>query len=260
VDEILHPLDPYLRANKLPHIWCPGCGIGIFLGQLIRALKELGVDWNRIVIISGIGCAGRISTYINCDTAHVIHGRAVPFAEGVKLAKPYLKVIVVGGDGDILSIGGNHFIHASHRRTPISVIMLNNMIYGMTGGQMAPTTPHKALTTTTPRGNPYEPLNSVAIAYAAGAEFIARWSVAHPIQLKNSLKKMFSKEVFGFLEVISPCPEIFGRLNRLRDPVDLLKTIKEICIIKNNINPMDATIDWPNKIVCGDFKVPGEPV
>jgi len=248
-----HPCDKLLRVERLPHIWCPGCGIGIVLHMLIKAIDEANLDPKNVVVISGIGCSGRFSGYIKTDGAHVLHGRAIPFAIGVKLANPKLTVIVVGGDGDIVSIGGNHLIHAARRNIDLKVIMINNMIYGMTGGQLAPTTPKGAYTTTSPQGNIEEPINAVALAAVSGATFVSRWTVAHPINMKECFKKALKHRGFSFIEVVSDCPEIFGRLNGIRNPSELIRKIKLISKIRNNIDPRDAHMVWDKEIICGDF-------
>lgn len=250
-----HPLDKYLRVERLPHIWCPGCGIGIFLNQFTRALRDLErrIDLNKVVIVSGIGCSGRISGYINLDGAHVLHGRAIPFAIGVKLAKPELKVVVIGGDGDIASIGLNHLIHAARTNINISVIMINNMIYGMTGGQVAPTTPRNAYTKSTPYGNPLNPLNVVKLVAVAGATYIARWTIAHPVQLKRSIEKLILHSGFGFLEVISVCPEIFGRMNGYSKPIDMIRDLIRMSRVTPKFNPYNSDIIWGKCIPCGEY-------
>lgn len=250
-----HPLDKYLRVERLPHIWCPGCGIGIFLNQFIRALRDLEgrIDLDKVVIVSGIGCSGRVSGYINLDGAHVLHGRAIPFAIGVKLAKPELKVVVIGGDGDIASIGLNHLIHAARININISVIMINNMIYGMTGGQVAPTTPRNTYTKSTPYGNPLNPLNVVKLVAAAGATYIARWTIAHPVQLKESIKRLILHSGFGFLEVISICPEIFGRMNGYSKPIDMIRDLTRMCKVIPKFNPYNSDIMWGKSIPCGEY-------
>lgn len=247
-----HPLDEYLRIEAFPTIWCPGCGNGIVLGAIARALKRAKVDPDKVVLVTGIGCAGRMATYLYTDNAHVLHGRAIPFATGVKLAKPNLKVIVVGGDGDILAIGGNHLIHAARRNMDLLVIMVNNQIYGMTGGQVAPTSPLGAYTTTTPYGNIIErPFNAVKLVAAAGANYVARWTVAHPMQLTLSIEECLKKRGFRFIEVVSICPTIYGRLNKLGGSPNMIKLLRKISVVKK-VPPEEAEIS-ADKIVCGVF-------
>jgi 2-oxoglutarate ferredoxin oxidoreductase subunit beta len=256
---VLHPLEKYLRSDRLPHTWCPGCGIGTVAQAFIRAVDELKLDPSQIAIISGIGCTGRIPLYLKFDGAHVLHGRAIPVALGVKLAKPNLKVVVFGGDGDILSIGGNHLIHAARRNADLVVIMVNNFIYGLTGGQVAPTTPKEAYTYTSPYNPDSKPFNAVQLVAASGATYVARWSTAYPVLLKESIKKALTRRGFSFIEVISQCPEIFGRLNGFKTPYDLLKKIKDVGIIRKNISPFDTKYDWNNEITLGEFINKDEP-
>lgn len=256
---IVHPLEKYLRSDRLPHTWCPGCGIGTVAHAFIKAVDELKLDPSQIAIISGIGCTGRIPLYLKFDGAHVLHGRAIPVALGVKLARPNLKVVVFGGDGDILSIGGNHLIHAARKNADIIVIMVNNFIYGLTGGQVAPTTPKEAYTYTSPYNPDSKPFNAVQLVAASGATYVARWSTAYPVLLKESIKKALTRRGFSFIEVISQCPEIFGRLNGFKTPYDLLKKIKDVGVIRKNISPFDAKYDWNSEITLGEFVNKDEP-
>ncbi|RLG74937.1 MAG: 2-oxoacid:ferredoxin oxidoreductase subunit beta [Thermoprotei archaeon] len=254
---MIHELDDLLRVERLPHVWCPGCGIGIALSAFLRAVKTLTrrgkVDPQKIVFISGIGCTGRAAGYVKLDAAHTPHGRALAYAVGVKLAKPELKVVVFTGDGDLVGIGGNHFLHAARRNFDLLVIMVNNMIYALTGGQLAPTTPQGVYTTTTPYGNPEPPLDSVKIAAVAGATYIARWPITLPLMLQKSIERALVKKGFRFIEVISTCPEIFGRHIGYRDPVELLKYLRKIVKIRKNISPLEAEYDWFKVIDCGVF-------
>ncbi len=173
-DNETHPLDAYLRTDRLPHIWCPGCGLGLILGCFIRGLLKSGLTLDKVAVVSGIGCAGRVAGYIRLDSFHTTHGRAIPFATGLKLANPELKVVVFSGDGDLVAIGGNHFIHAARRNIDMTVLCANNFNYGMTGGQLGPTTPLTARTTTSTMGNIEEPFNIPYLAAASGAVYIAR--------------------------------------------------------------------------------------
>ncbi|OYT62642.1 MAG: hypothetical protein B6U69_01235 [Thermofilum sp. ex4484_15] len=223
------------------------------MGALLRAIKESGLRREEVVIVSGIGCTGRITTYLKFDTAHVLHGRAIPFAVGVKLAKPELKVIAIGGDGDMLGIGGNHLIHAARRNVGILVIVVNNGVYAMTGGQLAPTTPTGARTTTSPYGNLERPFNVVALASSAGASYVARWTTAHPVQLKESIKEALFKKGFSLIEVFSHCPTIYGRLNKLGGPADMIKLLARRSVIKEGAKLEEAVADWRGRIVCGVF-------
>jgi len=251
-EEVLYPLERFLREWMIPHIWCEGCGNGIILNCFARALSELNLDLNKVVVVSGIGCIGRISGYTNTDSYHTTHGRAIPFAIGAKLAKPELKVVVISGDGDLFAIGGNHFIHAARRNIDIPVICANNFNYGMTGGQYAPTTPLDAWTTTTPYGNIEHPFNLVHLAAASGAVYVARWTTLHVRRLTESIKKALQKEGFSFIEVISPCPELYGRYNQMRTGLDMMKWFKEASEVQHRIEPAKAEIT-PSKIVLGEF-------
>lgn len=209
-----HPLHGYLRAEALPTVFCPGCGNGLVAGALLRALFKAGLDLHRTVFVAGIGCAAWIpSPHFLADSLHVAHGRAIPTALGIKLRRPELQVIVVGGDGDIAGIGGNHLLHAARRNADLLVVMVNNLVYAMTGGQVGPTTPQGLPTPTTPYGNPEYPMDVAQVVAAAGANHVARWTSAHLAQLENSLVKALNKEGFRFVEVVSQCPaRVGGRL------------------------------------------------
>jgi len=252
-DPILqHPLAKHLRQERMPHIWCEGCGNGILLNGFLEALEELQLDLDRIVVVSGIGCIGRAAGYVNVDSFHTTHGRALPLATGVKLANPDLKVVVISGDGDLFAIGGNHFIHAARRNMDIKVICANNFNYGMTGGQYGPTTPLKSWTTTTPYGNIEHPFNLVQLAAASGAVYVARWTTLQVRQLKNSVKRALQKEGFSFIEVVSPCPELYGRYNKLGTPIDLMKRYKSMSQVQHGFDPAKAEIT-PDRIIAGEF-------
>jgi len=251
--EILqHPLSSYLRTDMMPHIWCPGCGNGIVLNCFVHALDELKVDLNKLVVISGIGCIGRTAGYTNTDSFHTTHGRSIAFATGVKLANPELDIVIVSGDGDLFAIGGNHFIHAARRNIGIKVLCVNNFNYGMTGGQLGPTTPLDAVTTTSPYGNSEHPFNLVHLAAASGAIYVARWTTLHVRRLTQSIKKMMQKEGFCFIEVISPCPEVFGRRNKLKSGLDMMELFKKASVVESFSDPAKADIT-PDKIVVGEF-------
>ena len=221
--EVTQLIHDYLRHDKkFPHVWCPGCGIGIMLGALIRAVDRCGFSKDEVVLVSGIGCTGRLPVYIDFNTLHTTHGRALTFATGVKLAKPGLKVIVVMGDGDAVAIGGNHFIHAARRNIDISTVILNNSVYGMTGGQYSPTTPYGARTTTSPYSQVEQSFNVAELAVCAGASFAARGTVFHARQLDGLLEKAFLKKGFSVVEVISHCHTQFGKLNRMGSAVEMM--------------------------------------
>ncbi|MEM3565472.1 MAG: 2-oxoacid:ferredoxin oxidoreductase subunit beta [Candidatus Bathyarchaeia archaeon] len=247
-----HPLSKYLRAAMMPHIWCSGCGNGIILNAFIQALDELQINLDKLVVVSGIGCIGRAAGYTNVDSFHTTHGRPIAFATGVKLANPELEVVVISGDGDLFAIGGNHFIHAARRNIGIKVICANNFNYGMTGGQAGPTTPLDAFTTTTPYGNIEHPFNLVHLAAAAGATYVARWTTLHVRMLTMSIKKLLQRKGFSFIEVISPCPEIYGRRNRMRTGLEMMEWFKKTAVIANFSDPAKAEIT-SEKIVIGEF-------
>jgi 2-oxoglutarate ferredoxin oxidoreductase subunit beta len=252
VEQVTHPLSKYLRADMMPHIWCPGCGNGIVLNCFVHALDEMKTDLDKLVVVSGIGCIGRTAGYTNTDSFHTTHGRAIAFATGVKLASPELEVVIVSGDGDLFAIGGNHFIHAARRNIGVKVICANNFNYGMTGGQLGPTTPLESLTTTSPYGNIEHPFNLVHLAAAAGAIYVARWTTLHVRRLTQSIKKMMQKEGFCFIEVISPCPEIFGRYNKMRTGLEMMEWFKKASVVESLSDPAKAEIT-KEKIVVGEF-------
>jgi len=247
-----HPFLKYLRSAMIPHIWCPGCGNGVVLNCFVHALDELQTDLNKLVVVSGIGCIGRTAGYTNTDSFHTTHGRALAFASGVKLASPELEVVVVSGDGDLFAIGGNHFIHAARRNMGIKVLCVNNFNYGMTGGQQGPTTPLESMTTTSPYGNIEHPFNLVHLAAASGAVYVARWTTLHVRRLTQSIKKMMQKKGFCFIEVISPCPEIFGRYNKMRSGLEMMQWFKKASVVESFSDPAKADIT-PDRIVVGEF-------
>ncbi len=218
----------YIRERFFPHLWCAGCGHGIVLNGLIQSVMKLGISRNEIVMVSGIGCSSRISGYLDFHTLHTIHGRALAFATGVKLSKPELNVIVPMGDGDALSIGGNHFIHAARRNIDITAIVMNNRIYGMTGGQYSPLTGPGMKATTAPYGNIDQGFDIVKMARAAGATFVARTTTYHVKQVADIIREAVLHEGFSVVEVMSQCPTYFGRKNKLGSAVDMMKRMKEI--------------------------------
>lgn len=252
VNKTNHPLDDLLRTDRIPHIWCPGCGIGTAFSACLNAIRNSIPDLDTVAMVSGIGCSGRAAGYINLDSFHTTHGRAIPFATGMKLANPNLNVIVFSGDGDLFAIGGNHFIHAARRNMDLTVICVNNLNYGMTGGQAAATTPFKAKTTTTPWGNPEAPFNLPLMAYAAGATYVARWTILHARDLTLSIQEALGRKGFSFIEVLSPCPINYGRRNKEKS-IDTLKKYQEKGIIKNNASPMDLDMNFDKGIVLGKF-------
>ena len=248
-----HPKDDLLRGDRIPHIWCPGCGIGSSVSAAITTLQKTGIDYDEFAIVSGIGCTGRVAGYLNLDSFHTTHGRAIPFATGLKLAKPGLRVFVFSGDGDLFSIGGNHFIHAARRNIDITVICVNNMNYGMTGGQVSANTPIGARTTTSPYGNTEVPLNLPSLAAACGAVYVARWLSLDVRRLAQSIHDALMKPGFSFVEVIAPCPTAFGRRNRLGSALEMIKLYNENSVIRNGVHPDETVIQEGKKMILGKF-------
>jgi 2-oxoglutarate ferredoxin oxidoreductase subunit beta len=217
----------YLRQRFFPHLWCPGCGHGIILNSLIRAVERLELDKNDIVMVSGIGCSARISGYVDFHTLHTIHGRALAFATGVKLSKPELKVLVPMGDGDALAIGGNHFIHAARRNIDLTALIMNNRVYGMTGGQFSPLSGVGTRATTAPYGTIDHDFDPVALATAAGATFVARSTTFHVQQLVDLIARAISHPGFAVVEILTQCPTYFGRKNKLGDAPAMMQWFKD---------------------------------
>ena len=250
---VVNPVEPFLRMERMPHIWCPGCGIGTTVNCFARALLESQVDLDRVAIVSGIGCSGRVAGYLQLDSFHTTHGRAIPFATGLKLANPSLHVVVYSGDGDLFAIGGNHIIHAARRNLDLKVICVNNLIYAMTGGQTAPTTPVTALTTTAPYGC-YEPaFNLPNLMDAAGAAYVARWTTFHVRQLTRSMTEIFAKRGFCFIEVLSPCPTLYQRRNKLGDALDTMKYYKQRSKVRHGAPTNEVAMSKDGDIIVGKF-------
>ncbi len=228
---MIKSVEKYLRTGIEGTPFCSGCGHGILSNAILRALDRLSVDENKVLFVSGIGCAGWIpSPHYNFDTLHTLHGRAVPFAEGAKRANPSLLVIVVSGDGDLLSIGGNHIIHAARRNTDITVICANNLIYGMTGGQTACTTPKNAITATNLNGSGERPFDACKLVIAAGAAYAARFPVSRPQDLSTAIERAILTPGFAFVEALSPCPTQYGKRNKLLSPSELYKKLDALCV------------------------------
>ena len=249
----VHPLDELLRTDRLPHIWCPGCGLGTILGATLRAINKSGLDLDKTVMVSGIGCTGRAAGYVKLDSFHVTHGRALPFATGLKFANPDLKVVVFSGDGDMAAIGGNHLIHAARRNVDMTVICVNNFNYGMTGGQMGPTTPQSGKSTTSRSGNVEKPFNLPYLVGAAGAPFVARWTTAHIRQMERTFLEAIHKKGFSFVEVISPCPTYYGRMNEQATGLEQMRYYRYNSIVKHYANLDDLDITLGGQIVVGKF-------
>lgn len=248
-----HPLSKYLRIDRMPHIFCPGCGCGQIMNVMLKAIDELKRDINKIVFVGGVGCNSRQVCWIKSYAMHGLHGRAFAWATGIALANPELKVIVLTGDGDCGAIGGNHFIHAARRNIDMTVVVCNNFNYGMTGGQAAPTTPLGIHTTTTPFGNYENPFDLCELGKAAGATYISRWStLTHP-QLFRSFKKGIEHKGFSFIEVLSPCPTNYGRRElKSSDPLVNMNNIKEITITEKKASKLSPE-ELKGKIILGDF-------
>ncbi len=251
--EVINPVEPFLRMERIPHIWCPGCGIGTTVNCFTRALLESKANLDRVALVSGIGCTGRVAGYVRLDSFHTTHGRAIPFATGLKLANPSLDVVVYSGDGDLFAIGGNHLIHAARRNLDIKVICVNNLIYAMTGGQTAPTTPGTAITTTAPYGC-FEPaFNLCALADSAGASYVARWTTFHVRQLTKSMSEIMRKRGFCFVEIISPCPTLYQRRNKMGDGLEAMKFYKEKSKVRNGAPTSELALSKEGEIVVGKF-------
>ncbi|MHA2407814.1 MAG: thiamine pyrophosphate-dependent enzyme [Candidatus Ranarchaeia archaeon] len=248
-----NPLQRYIRGDRLPNVWCAGCGIGTLLNSTAQAIHNLKLDMDKLVMISGIGCSGRFGGYFESDGFHTTHGRAIPLATGVKLTNPNLEVVVVSGDGDLFAIGGNHFIHAARRNINMTVVCLNNLNYGMTGGQLGPTSPNLSLTSTSKFGNIEHPFNLVQLAAGAGAVYVARWTTYHVKQLQRAINRGIQKKGFSFIEVVAPCLIYYERYNAMSTPVELMQRLKDISTVSRSQDPQDAVMDYPNKIVCGEF-------
>jgi 2-oxoglutarate ferredoxin oxidoreductase subunit beta len=253
MEEKIHPMDKLLRMDRMPHIWCSGCGIGVAVTAFARALKKAEIDINKVSIISGIGCTGRVAGYVKIDSFHTTHGRPIAFGTGIKLGNPEIKVVAFSGDGDLIAIGGNHFIHAARRNIDMLVICVNNFIYAMTGGQVAPTTPLGGYATTSPYGNFEPPFNIPYLADSSGAVYVARWTALHIRRLTNSLTKALKKKGFSVVEVISPCAMYYSRINKLGDGLDMMKFYHKNVIIKHKVNTKELNIDFQKPFIVGEF-------
>ncbi|NPV13377.1 2-oxoacid:ferredoxin oxidoreductase subunit beta [candidate division WOR-3 bacterium] len=248
-----HPLDDLLRVDRIPHIWCPTCGLGIVLNSFLTAVRESAIPREDLVVVSGIGCTGRAAGYVNLDSFHTTHGRAIPFAIGLKLGNPKLKVVIISGDGDLVSIGGNHLIHAARRNMDLTVICVNNFNYAMTGGQFGPTTPQGAKLTTAPYGSFEHPFNIPFLVDSCGATYVARWTVLHVRQMTQAFKEALMHAGFSFVEVISPCPTVYGRRNQLGSGLEIVKYYQEKSVVKNDIDTRECEINYQGPIVVGRF-------
>lgn len=251
--EAKSPSEKFLRMDRIPHIWCPGCGIGTVVTSFNEALKKSKIDLDQVAVVSGIGCTGRVAGYVKLDSFHSTHGRAIPFATGLKLANPDLKVVVFSGDGDIFGIGGNHFIHAARRNMDITVICVNNFNYAMTGGQVAATTPLGANASTAPFGNFEFSFSLPYLAEAAGATYVARWTALHLRRVTKSIQEALAKPGFSLIEVITPCVTLYARRNRLGDGLNLLKYYYDKSVIEHGADTRTLDISYQGKLVVGKF-------
>jgi 2-oxoglutarate ferredoxin oxidoreductase subunit beta len=244
-----------LRKNKkFPTIWCSGCGLGVVMGALIRAIDHLGLKNDQVALVAGIGCTARMPIYLDFNTLHTTHGRALAFATGLKIARPDMKIIAIMGDGDALAIGGNHFIHAARRNIGITALVVNNATYGMTGGQYSPTTPIGARATTAPYGNIEPPFPICDLAVAAGATYVARSTVYHALELDKFLSEAIAKDGFSVVEAVSYCHTAYGRLNKLGTAADMMRALKDNSISQTaygNLSPEEKANN--TKIVRGNF-------
>jgi len=248
------PYKSYLRETRLPSIWCPGCGNGIIVKALLRAIATLGFKNDEVVVVGGIGCSGRTPFLLDFNTMHTTHGRALAFATGIKLMRPDWHVITIMGDGDAAAIGGNHFIHACRRNIDITAIIFNNAIYGQTGGQLAPTTPQGKRSATSLEGNIEPPFDMVQLALGAGASFVARTTVFDFQELVHLFQKALLHKGFSVVEVLTTCPTYFGRLNDLREPYESLHYLKEITLPLDELEQDDIEAELQNRLPTGIFR------
>ena len=243
----------YLRTDRLPNIFCAGCGNGIVMNTFFNGIELAEIDFDNLALVSGIGCSSRVPGYIKCDSLHTTHGRPIAFATGLKLANPELDVVVFTGDGDAAAIGGNHLIHGARRNIDLTVICINNSIYGMTGGQISPTSPTGSYGSTAPFGAIEKPFNLSELTKAAGASYVSRWTTAHPVQLSNAIKKGLLNKGFSFIEVISQCPTYFGRKNRMKTAVSMMQYMKDESILKRKADTLTAA-ELEGKLIVGEFQ------
>lgn len=253
--EEFHPKHALIREERFPNVWCPGCGLGILLQSYLNAVEKSGIPLDQQVLVSGIGCTARLPGYAKFDSYHTTHGRAIPFATGMKIANPELKVTVVSGDGDLFNIGGNHFIHAARRNMDLVVICSNNFNYGMTGGQHGSTTPLTSRSASTPYGNVEPTFNLPYLASALGASYVSRWTVMHPRQLAKSIRMAMETKGFAFIEVLSPCPPNFGKFNGFGDGFEEMEFYRSKSTVQNDARLEDVSIDpfHGKPVVLGDF-------
>ena len=247
-----HVFDKYFRNDKLPHMWCPGCGNGIVTQCIVRAIDQAGLDQDKIVLVAGIGCSSRANGYMDFCGLHTTHGRAVGYATGIKMANPELKVIVITGDGDCTSIGGNHFIHAARRNIDLTVVIYNNANFGMTGGQYSPTTPSGAKTKTSALGNIEQPFDTCALAVASGATYVARSTTYHAQAMTKQIATALEHPGFSVVDAMCDCPTLYGRFNKQGDAAKMLLRWKDAAVSIDKAKSMTAE-QLEDKVVIGEF-------
>jgi 2-oxoglutarate ferredoxin oxidoreductase subunit beta len=250
-----HRMEELLKAEKLPHTWCPGCGLGIVTKSLAESIRDSGVPIDRHVVVSGVGCTSRLLEYLALETHRAVHGSAIPFATGLKIAKPELEVTVVAGDGDLLNMGGNHLVHAIRRNVDLNVLCVTNFSCAATGGQLAATTPIGAKTTTTPYGNFEAPFNVPYLVAAAGAPFVSRWTTIHVRQLIKTMHRVFQVQGLAFVEIKSPCPSAFGELNNFEDGFAQMEHFRNYSRVDDHadLTTLGLSMKPPEPIVVGNF-------
>ena len=250
-----HRMEELLKGEKLPHTWCPGCGLGIVTKCLVESIRGSGLPIERHVVVSGVGCTSRLLDFLDLETHRAAHGSAIPFATGLKIAKPELEVTVIVGDGDLLNTGGNHLIHAIRRNVDLNVLCVNNFSCATTGGQLAATAPTGAITTTTPYGNFEAPFNVPYLVAAAGAPFVSRWTTIHVRQLIKTMQRVFQVQGLAFVEIISPCPPTFGELNNFEDGYAMMEYFRNYSRVDDHaeLSTIGLSMKPPDPVVVGNF-------
>ena len=248
-----NPIRKYLRKDSLPHFFCSGCGAGQVLNFFVQAADEIGLDFDKLVAIGGVGCAARIPVYLHAEALHGVHGRTLPWATGINLHNPELKVVIFSGDGDAVAIGGNHLIQAARRNVDVTMIVVNNLTFAMTGGQVAPTTFRELMTVTTPYGNREQPFDLCKLAMAAGATFASRWTTYRPRRAIKALKKALQHRGFALVEIVAQCPTNFGRRAiGTGDPVQGVEWIEERSVTIKEASKLSEE-ELVGKFVLGTF-------
>jgi 2-oxoglutarate ferredoxin oxidoreductase subunit beta len=249
----INPLRKYIRNGNLPHFFCPGCGCGQILNYFLNAVDDMKLNLDEIITIGGVGCTARIPVYLSTDSFHGVHGRTLAWATGIKIYRPDLKVVIFAGDGDLASIGGNHFIHAARRNLDVTVFMVNNFNFAMTGGQVAPTTLIDSITMTTPYGSKENPFNICNLAKCAGATYVSRWSTTKPLQTIKAMKKALEHKGFSLVEILSQCPTNFGRYAlKTGDPEKVLNWIEDNSLLMSKTEGKSEE-ELKNKYILGEY-------